>query len=289
MFQYLVGGIGNQLFQYAMFHYIVLNSQHKHGDFWIDQSARIDRPFLLGPLAQNCAHVRRVGAPYSGINGTLSRILRKLRLESVFPRIAIKELHEDAEYNLIEDSKEFQFRNRFWVGYFQNYRYVEKVWPMIHSEISMHLTEVEIDITLPNRFLVMHIRGGDFYKLRNSHGVLGIDYYKTALDFINEIDQPQLIVVTDDLENAKNVYEHFKPYLIFGPNDLNEWQTLKLMSMAKFVITANSTFSWWGARLALDNGATVLVPDPWFRNQRIDVNSAFHHPKFIPSKSTFLN
>jgi hypothetical protein len=288
MYQYLVGGLGNQLFQYAMLHYIVSNSSHSPGDFWIDQSGRVDRPFLLGPIVENCTHVRRVSAPYSGARGTVARVLRKIRLERVFPNLAIKEFHESAEYKLEENLNLFQSHNGFWIGYFQHYRYVESVWPTIYPEISKYLDEVQINLTLPDRFLVMHIRGGDFYKLKNSHGVLGVDYYKNAVNHINEIEKISLIVITDDLENAKNIYENLIPDLILGPNDLSEWQTLKLMSIAKYVITANSTFSWWGARIALENDAMILVPDPWFRDQGIEVKTAFYHPKFVLSKSSFL-
>jgi hypothetical protein len=59
------------------------------------------------------------------------------------------------------------------------------------------------------------------------------------------------------------------------------------MSQARFVITSNSTFSWWGALLASGNGGTAYIPEPWFLNWIPDPDSAFEYPGFKKVRSRF--
>ena len=59
------------------------------------------------------------------------------------------------------------------------------------------------------------------------------------------------------------------------------------MTRGGTLVTANSTFSWWGGRLALAGGAKVYIPSPWLNNPKIEVKDAFEHPDFKLISSFF--
>jgi hypothetical protein len=135
---------------------------------------------------------------------------------------------------------------------------------------------------------VLHIRGGDFKNLAQSFGLLGSRYY---LNIVNNILKPegynQCNVITDDLEYARNLLlgANFK-FTFHGPNELDDWDSMKLMSESPLVIASHSTFSWWGGLFSLSNGGRCIIPHPWFLNFGI-VGAAFQYPGFIKTESTF--
>lgn len=287
MYQYVVGGLGNQLFQYSMLHFIIKNTRQENGNIWIDRDPRADRPFLLNDLASSCSHVSRVDKPYAGFRGTIARAVSKLSVENLFPRLSILEWREQTEYNFLTHENYLEGKNKFWIGYFQNFRYVEDVWPLIKSEIFHHLNNIRLPQSLPEKYLVVHVRGGDFFQLAKTQGVLSYAYYREALLKFSDTNHLSVILVTDDLQNVNRISERINPDLILGPDDLNEWQTLKLMSNASGLIMANSTFSWWGGRIALENGCMVVLPSPWVKIDQLNIRDAFQHPSFLPSTSHF--
>ena len=140
---------------------------------------------------------------------------------------------------------------------------------------------------MPEKYLFVHARGGDFFQLANTQGVLSYLYYQEALLKFSGANDLSVIVITDDLKNVDRISERINPDLILGSKDLNEWQALKLMSNAKGLVMANSTFSWWGGRIALENGCKVTLPSPWVKIDQLNIGDAFQHPSFLLTKSHF--
>ena len=52
--------------------------------------------------------------------------------------------------------------------------------------------------------------------------------------------------------------------IIIPPENVSDAEILILMSHASRVVIANSTFSWWAARINAEN-KTVIAPSTWFR------------------------
>lgn len=90
-----------------------------------------------------------------------------------------------------------------------------------------------------------------------------------AIEQINSLsDAPSPVWIFSDSpneikESMPNLMK-FGPKIIASPNDVSDAETLILMSHASRIVIANSTFSWWAARVNGSN-KTVIAPEKWFR------------------------
>lgn len=110
----------------------------------------------------------------------------------------------------------------------------------------------------------VHIRRKDYLTVAGGKRYMGIctqEYYEGALRFIRKnIDNPVFYIFSDDAEYAR---EHFRE----SDMRIVDWNTgedgiydMELMSRCKHNICANSTFSIWGARLNCNDGKLMLRP-----------------------------
>lgn len=113
----------------------------------------------------------------------------------------------------------------------------------------------------------IHLRLGDF-KILPHHQVNLLSYFWRAMQRLPE--DTRFLVFSDSIEEAK-AYEVFKNHdrCVFV-DELDEYNTLFLMSRCQAgAITANSTFSWWGAffgrQAALEEGLEyrAYMPSMW--------------------------
>jgi hypothetical protein len=130
-------------------------------------------------------------------------------------------------------------------------------------------------------------REEDFYKHQHNYSVLRADYYLSGLNVIDPLRRKVLIIVTNNIENARGVKKDTNPDIVLGPKGLNEWESLRLISSTKNLVTSNSTFFWWGGRIALASGAKIYIPSPWLKDSTAGVNNAFEHPNFKLVSSVF--
>ena len=178
-------------------------------------------------------------------------------------------------------------------GYFQNWQYVHVVMPQIYSELVAMLTKVSgiASIQLGDSvYGVVHFRRGDLLNYGKTMGVLDDDYFLKAITYaFTDLNQRvKLVVLTDDKEAGEKTFASLADE-VYGPDDVDEWEALRIMSNAIFVVTSNSTFSWWGALLSSKNGGTAYVPSPWFLDWSPNPGEAFTFPSFkkVPAQFTY--
>lgn len=285
----LSGGLGNQLFQFAFLHNLHAEVSSKIGIYFPHPEDGA-RSFNLEELAKNCHHVGMIRNRRSFLTDSRFQCLGFIRFR--FPRLYIRffskiDFNEENAYSCLENLNFYSYFS----GYFQNWKYVSKVIDSLETEIRP-LLEKEF-ATLPEElrsslFAVLHFRRGDMTKYWETMGILDRSYFerveKEAMAGIG--GTIKVVVLTDDKEAALKAFPERASY-IYGPDEVSEWQALALMSKARFVITSNSTFSWWGGLLASRNGGTAYIPDPWFLNWSPDPKAAFAYPGFVSCRSTF--
>lgn len=176
-------------------------------------------------------------------------------------------------------------------GYFQHWKYIDYCWEKIGIELKNFLENIETSFQKASEpRILIHIRRGDLAKKDNFHtmGILDYRYYAEALHKLDPSKSLKVHAFTDDFNATRDILERINIEDIFGPKDLGSLETFKILSNAKFLVCANSTFSWWAGINVIKSGGRVIIPDPWFRDWQTPINDAFHFPGFEIVISTFL-
>jgi len=144
----------------------------------------------------------------------------------------------------------------------------------IKSSLSNRTTELIKSITSSNSVSI-HIRRGDYAnekKTNKIHGLIPIDYYKTAIDLIsNRIKSPTFYVFSDDLSWVKNNLPNTQEmHFIDHTNGDTAYEDLHMMSLCKHNIIANSGFSYWAAWLNSNEEKLVISPKQWFADNKLN-------------------
>lgn len=122
----------------------------------------------------------------------------------------------------------------------------------------------------------VHIRRGD-YLLYPQYMVCDEEYYKKAIAQASaELENPVFYIFSnchEDIEWIKANY-HFNANIRYVDLDNPDYEELRLMTACKHFIICNSTFSWWAAALGNAAGANkrVWAPALWFKGaENVDI------------------
>lgn len=158
------------------------------------------------------------------------------------------------------------------IGYWQSPKYFESVAQEVRQKIRGHWYQHRLREAAAGYYeqiwltggtnLAIHVRRQDYLRLQNYHGVLPIEYYREAHRFLQQqVRIDKVFVFSDDSEWCHDNFP--KNFTIVRGTTAHE--DLQLMSSCKHAITANSSFSWWGAFIGDDQlGRVVIAPKQWF-------------------------
>ena len=260
----LQGGLGNQLFQiYAT----IAHADQTNSKF-----------FFSNAYDLKCSVTNR-HTYWDTFLSSLQPFLIDLKLINQNNVIIIKE--KGFTYNALSIND--QSKIRFLIGYFQSYKYFDNYFLTINrllkiDEFKVMLTNKYLKLINEDKPISMHFRLGDYKKLPEHYAILGVDYYKTALNCLLDNDptskSSKKIVLyfceDQDLEDVEGIItelkDEFSGSITFLRPDpeLEDWEQLILMSLCRHNIIANSTFSWWGAYLNTSREKKVVYPLTWF-------------------------
>lgn len=291
----LKGGLGNQLFQYAFAH---TDGGKIH--FVLDTNSPPQRPFMLSGLLKTCQHLEKITRMSFLIRVKLRvrRLIVAYNLEWLMPLIIrILKLEVEADHNYFKQKYRIVGASKIlYIGYFQNCGYVQDSIIHFKSELTQYLSHIFID---KNNFdfkstIIIHVRRGDYSSpaVINRFGVLSASYYQRSIDEIktqNPSCNFKYVFLSEKKEDAQKIAAQLRinSAKFYGQEDLDAWQTLKIMSSAHYLIGANSTLSWWGAYLSsIDQGKCVL-PSPWFKNWFQQIENDFYPTTTMTVRSDF--
>lgn len=161
---------------------------------------------------------------------------------------------------------------KYFVGSWQNEKYFKTFRDELRDDFTFkerfreEIEEKTKSISQENSVAV-HVRRGDY--LENSEYVVQRDnYYIKAMQYIWEREKNvKFYVFSDDIGWCKKHFDKEKDIIcISGNTDLEDFF---LMSQCRHFIIANSSFSWWAAWLA-DTNAIKIAPANWFVNENIN-------------------
>lgn len=270
----LIGGLGNQMFQYAAGRALSLE---RNTSFLLDisqfdsytrhQGFELARIFTLStPIATN-KDVRSVLGWQSSHN--VRRIISRPFMSSFRRETFVVEPHFHF-WPGVDTIPPVVYMQ----GYWQSPRYFQRHMATIRKdfEFKFPLTgrniEVAAQISQTNA-VSLHVRRGDYLsnkKTANLHGLCSIDYYREAIKNIgDQIESPIFFVFSDDMDWVrKNLEIEFPCYFVDHNQGLDSFNDMRLMSLCRHNIIANSSFSWWGAWLNANQNKLVVGPKKWF-------------------------
>ena len=150
------------------------------------------------------------------------------------------------------------------IGYFQSYQYISEDFLKRASKAIDTLAPKKQSFSISRQDVAVHIRRGDFFTNGNETIFKRIEYsyYLKGLTYISERQKiNKVYVFSDDFQAIEADIQEIKKYytveVVSGQTVLDDMNTLQKFS--NFVI-GNSTFSWWGAMLALAKDKIVVVP-----------------------------
>ena len=275
----LMGGLGNQMFQYAaarrlaLRHAVPLRLDLTWFGRVPERRYALDR-FNLPVTVAGAAEVRAIRGPDErSVDRLVFRLGRRLGLGS---------WHLLSERFLAPvDPRVLEAPDRTYLdGYWQSERYFADVADRIRSDFSLEPAADTASRELEARIaevtsVSIHVRRGDYVanpKTRQVHGVCGLDYYQRCIELlVSRVARPHFFLFSDDPTwTAKELRLDYPATLVSGRSGGEEHEDLRLMSRCRHHIIANSSFSWWGAWLHPRTDKLVYAPRRWVTDERVD-------------------
>jgi len=289
----LMGGLGNQLFQFATGLEVAYRSKTELvlDLSWYQQKARRSngltlRDFELKDIAQGVEILNRSpNIVQSYARHGRDVLLRRVppRVSQFVPRIYVEKLpYFDERVLGLRAGSEL-------IGYFSSWKYFPSVANDVRERISSSSSgsqwlQSELkEIRLQNA-IVLHIRRGDYLTLNSTYGHLTPAYYCRAVEVLRRLGHVgQVWIMSDDPVGAMN---WLSPYLevdrvINPPDSSTSTESLVLMSEANALVIANSTFSWWAAFLNPSSGRSVIAPRPQWADLTIRDSRDLYLPDWL--------
>ncbi|MCD6019422.1 MAG: hypothetical protein K0S53_2543 [Bacteroidetes bacterium] len=277
----LIGGLGNQMFQYAAGRQLA--NLHKT-DLLVDASFLEKDPngaytkrklelsvFNLDLKIASQEAIKRFNIEHSG---KYSRALQR-HLPILFTNLYA------AESGVLYQKEFLNYpKNTYLDGFWQSEQYFKPIESILLNEFTpKDKLNLENEDWLrkinSGESVSMHIRRGDYVSSKSSmehHGNLGLDYYMNALKLIKEKHSGiEVFVFSDDLEWCRNNLKLNDTIHFVDANQKHSFHLdMYLMSYCKHNIIANSSFSWWGAWLNQNKSKTVIAPANWFADKTLN-------------------
>ena len=171
--------------------------------------------------------------------------------------------------------KKIRNKKNYLFGYFQSINYFEKYSKEIRNDLKVispileQNKEILHEIENTNSVCV-HIRRGDY--VGTNYDVCTIKYYLEAMKYMkSKVPNCEFYIFSNDIKWSKeNIkYENVK----YVDNKNPGYEELRLMYSCKHFIMSNSSFSWWAQFLSDNDKKIVVAPSKWLKgkNNNLDI------------------
>lgn len=300
----MTGGLGNQMFQYALA--MKLRSMGKEVKF--DDTSEYEGKANARPIMLWCFGIDYPRATREEINAITDGFMRPQ--DRIRRKLFGRKSKEYAEKDCNFDPEVLQHDPAYLTGYFQSERYFADIADRVKetfsfservltklkgTQLSAYLQEIE-----SSESVSVHMRRGDYVTDSAIYGGNCTDaYYEKAIAMVRKAHpQARFFFFSNDISYVKEwLSKHYpeeistasvrgeavsvqsnipgtasaKKGTVFtvveGTTEETGYFDLLLMSRCKHQIVANSSFSWWGAYLDSYADKMVIAPANWFNNQ----------------------
>ncbi len=281
----IIGGLGNQMFQYAFAlslqekfpnEQILIDTSHYHYIFlkkWktsnLHNGYEIDKLFPNASIPKAKA-LQLMKVTWYMPNYWLSRIIRK-----ILPKRKTEYIQTPFNDTTFDEVAYKQEGDCYYEGYWQAISYYLPIINRI-QEVFKHPKPDKINAQYINKISTensvgIHIRRGDYLNFAAYKDICNLEYYKKGIsEILKDGEKHIFYIFSNDLKWCK---ENICPLLGENPfvmvtentGEKSCWDMF-LMTYCKDLIIANSSFSWWGAFLNNRQGR-IIASKKWNNNK----------------------
>lgn len=276
----LFGGLGNQMFQYAIGRSLSLKNNTPLGldvCYLLDRTPR--KSFTFRDFDLELFNIKAEVLPKSKIplwfrhigKGIFFLMLNKIRDKIPFGKGVEKQ-------DFIFDERVYNHKGSIYLkGYWQNPKYFQDMRKVLIHDFSLkNILPARIQLLREEvqgrESLCIHVRRGD-YVGNKFHNVLDKDYYPRSFQKIKDIAPVEHVYIfSDDIDWCRKNISFDLPTTFVGEEFAGEKATghFELMRACKYFIIPNSTFSWWAAWLSDSPEKIVIAPKKWINDDSIN-------------------
>ncbi len=264
----ILGGLGNQLFCYAAARRLALVN---NAELVIDavsgfvRDRNYQRHYQLDHFSIPCRKATAAERlePFSRVRRYLKRAYNRPR--PFEERTYIQQEGIDLDPRLLHVKP---YGAVYLEGYWQSEDYFKDVEQTIRADLRITPPTDTANFEMAARIrncnaVAVHVRFFDTPDVTAAHNV-SADYYQRAIALIEEkIESPRYFLFSDIPEAVREKLALPKGRVTLvshNQGDKNAYVDLCLMTQCRHFITANSTFSWWGAWLGQAKGKVIVTP-----------------------------
>lgn len=263
----LKGGLGNQMFQYALGRNLSLknNTELKLNI----SSFKKDKLFRIYSLSIFNISATTIFNPKLISRNIITQILSKVSKKNY---ISLKQKNRYFKKDILTKKGNI-FLDGHWMSeeYFKNIRKMLlndfKIKEKLHKKNTILLKKIN-----STNSIAIHVRRTDYINNPVTKSILctcSQEYYNNAIKYLKKkIKNPKFFIFSDDINWCKKNLKLPLNSVFVDINPLEKgYLDLELMKNCKQFIIANSSFSWWGAWLSENKNKIICAPKKWFVNQ----------------------
>jgi hypothetical protein len=273
---HIIGGLGNQMFQYAAGRALSLArgvplrlDVSDFEGYGLHQGFELTRLFACSPTIADSDDVRAMLGWQAAKR--IRRVVARPQLRFLRNRHFVLEPHLHYWQGIREVKSP-----AYLMGYWQSEKYFLAVAAQIREDFAFKLPLSRVNAELANQIsqvsaVSLHVRRGDYVsnpKATAMHGLCSLAYYQAAIQYVAErVTNPVFFVFSDDAAWVKvNLKMDYPCQYVEHNQGTESYNDMRLMSLCQHHIVANSSFSWWGAWLNPNPEKIVVAPVNWFNN-----------------------
>ncbi|MFD2598098.1 alpha-1,2-fucosyltransferase [Sphingobacterium corticis] len=269
----ILGGLGNQMFQYAFF--LALKDQGHNVKVDVDDFSRYE--------LHNGLELETVfKISLNKVKESERRLLIKSKRDSLFLRLQRRLMKSRKSF--VQEQPLFSFQPHhltnpgfaYYWGYWQHEDYFSHIKTTVREVFNFPPLKGKrnkiLYQTIKNSNSVgVHVRRGDYLKDPLLGNVCDLDYFTRGVNYLrSQIANPVFFFFSDDSEWCKNHFDGLNVHFIDWNLGGNSYIDMQLMSNCQHQVISNSSFSWWAAWLNSNEEKIVIAPKRWISDSSID-------------------
>lgn len=264
----LSGGMGNQMFQYALYLQLKELGRNVKIDDKTEYEGRNARPIRLSVFdaEYEIPTETEMKCLTDSYLDAASKIRRKLKGRKTAAYV---------EKSQLFDSKVLELDRAYFMGWWQSEKYFSGIKEKVKEAFTfknMNLSEImkSYEKAMENSNSVsVHIRRGDYLQVDEIYGgICTEEYYEKAMKKMREeIPDCHFFIFTNDIPWVKEHIQGEDITVVEGNTEDTGYIDMYLMTRCKHYILANSSFSWWGCYLNSSKDKKVIAPEIWAKGR----------------------